>query len=91
MDEIELQALLLRNKIADIIQDEFTREMNYQAMKLIYKQNNSVCSNTIEVSILLLCYCKITSLGSLTPKVIQDRENERTSAFQRRLLQSINL
>ena len=32
-----MQALLLRNKIADIIQDEFTREMNYQAMKLMYK------------------------------------------------------
>ena len=29
MDEIEIQALLLRNKIADIIQDEFAREMNY--------------------------------------------------------------
>ena len=28
VDEIEIQALLLRNKIADIIQDEFAREMN---------------------------------------------------------------
>ena len=33
-DEIEKQALLLRNKIADIIQDEFTREMNY----LLYEE-----------------------------------------------------
>ena len=31
----------------------------------------------IEFSILLLCYCKIISLGSLTPKVIQDQENEQ--------------
>ena len=29
MDGIEIQALLLRNKLADIIQDEFAREMNY--------------------------------------------------------------
>ena len=29
VDEIEIQALLLRNKIADIIQDEFAQEMNY--------------------------------------------------------------
>ena len=28
VDEIEIQVLLLRNKIADIIQDEFAREMN---------------------------------------------------------------
>lgn len=28
LDEIEIQALLLRNKIADIIEDEFAREMN---------------------------------------------------------------
>ena len=29
VDEIEIQTLLLRNGIADIIQDEFAREINY--------------------------------------------------------------
>ena len=33
VDEIEIQALLLRNKIADIIQDEFAREMMKWCMK----------------------------------------------------------
>ena len=28
VDEVEIQALPLRNEIADIIQDEFVREMN---------------------------------------------------------------
>jgi len=38
-DEIEIQALLLRNKIADIIQDEFAREMNY----LVYEEARHCC------------------------------------------------
>ena len=39
VDEIEIQALLLRNKIADIIQDEFAREMNY----LVYEEARHCC------------------------------------------------
>ena len=39
MDEIEIQALLLRNRIADIIQDEFAREMNY----LVYEEVRRWC------------------------------------------------
>ena len=29
VDKIEMLAMLLRNEIADIIQDEFAREMNH--------------------------------------------------------------
>ena len=39
VDEIEIQALLLRNKIADIIQDEFAREMNC----LVYEEARRCC------------------------------------------------
>ena len=39
MDGVEIQALLLRNEIADIIQDEFVREMNH----LVYKEARSCC------------------------------------------------
>ena len=39
VDEIEIQALLLRNRIADIIQDEFAREMNY----LVYEEARRCC------------------------------------------------
>ena len=39
VDEVEIQALLLRNEIADIIQDEFVREMNH----LVYKEARSCC------------------------------------------------
>ena len=39
MDEIKIQGLLLRSKIADIIQDEFAREMNY----LVYKETRHSC------------------------------------------------
>ena len=39
MDEIEIQALLLRNNIADIIRDEFAREMN----RLVYEEARRCC------------------------------------------------
>ena len=39
VDEIEIQALLVRNKIADIVQDEFAREMNY----LVYEEARRCC------------------------------------------------
>ena len=39
VDEIETQPLLLRNKIADIIQDEFAREMNC----LVYEEARRCC------------------------------------------------
>ena len=39
VDEIEIQALLLRNKIVDIIQDEFAREMN----RLVYEETRRCC------------------------------------------------
>ena len=39
MDEIEIQTLLLRNKIAYIIQDEFAREMNC----LVYEEARRCC------------------------------------------------
>ena len=39
VDEIKIQALLLRNKIAGIIRDEFAREMNY----LVYEQVRRCC------------------------------------------------
>ena len=39
VDEIEIQALLQRNKIANIIQDEFAREMNY----LVYEEARRCC------------------------------------------------
>ena len=39
VDEIEMQALLLRNRIADMIQDEFAREMNY----LVYEDARRCC------------------------------------------------
>ena len=39
VDEIEIQALLLRNRIADMIQDEFAREMNY----LVYEDARRCC------------------------------------------------
>lgn len=38
VDEIEIHALLLRNKIADI-QDEFTREMNH----FVYEEARHCC------------------------------------------------
>ena len=38
VDEVEI-ALLLRNEIADIIQDEFAREMNH----LVYKEARNCC------------------------------------------------
>ena len=39
VDEVEIEALLLWNEIADIIQDEFVREMNH----LVYKEARSCC------------------------------------------------
>ena len=39
MDEIELQAELLQNKIAEMIQDEFGREMN----RLVYDEARKKC------------------------------------------------
>ena len=39
VDEIEIQTLLLRNKIAYIIQDEFAREMN----RLVYEEARRCC------------------------------------------------
>ena len=39
VDEIEIQTLLLRSKIADIIQDEFAREMN----RLVYEEARRCC------------------------------------------------
>ena len=39
VDEIEIQALLLRNRIADMIQDEFAREMNY----IVYEEARRCC------------------------------------------------
>ena len=39
VDEIEMLAILLRNEIADIIQDEFAREMNH----LMYEEARRCC------------------------------------------------
>ena len=39
VDEIEMQALLQRNRIADIVQDKFAREMNY----LVYEETRRCC------------------------------------------------
>ena len=39
VDEIEMLAMLLRNEIADIIQDEFAREMNH----LVYEEAKRCC------------------------------------------------
>ena len=38
-DEIEMLAMLLRSEIADIIQDEFAREMNH----LVYQEARLCC------------------------------------------------
>ena len=39
VDEIEMLTMLLRNEIADIIQDEFAREMNH----LVYEEARRCC------------------------------------------------
>ena len=39
VDEIEMLAMLLRNEIADIIQDEFAREMNHS----VYEEARCCC------------------------------------------------
>ena len=39
VDKIKLQALLLRNKTVDIIQDEFAREMN----RLVHEKLRQCC------------------------------------------------
>ena len=39
VDEIEMLAMPLRNEIADIIQDEFAREMNHS----VYEETRRCC------------------------------------------------
>ena len=39
VDELELEALLLRNEIPDVIQDEFLKEIN----RLVHKQARLCC------------------------------------------------
>ena len=61
MDETEIQALLLRNKIGDIIQDEFAREMNY----LVYEKARRCCEG-----------CQIDDPSQLHHNCMMEEEEE---------------
>ena len=76
VDEIELQAQLLQNKIREIIQDEFAREMSH----LVYEEARRCCEA-----------CELDDLSQLHHECMMTDEEELWVLYYGKAKESINL